>query len=112
MAEQIAADHLSGIGYRIIERNFECRIGEIDIIARHGEDLVFVEVRSRQSSASLDPVFSVNRRKQTKIAQVAQVYLDRHCRKVSSCRFDVVLVTVGPPPEVEVIRDAFGVESV
>ena len=109
-AEQLAADYLSERGYEVIARNFECRLGEIDIIAREGKDLVFIEVRSRHSVNALNPVFSVNIRKQKKIAQVAQVYLDRHYREVPACRFDVVLVTVGPPSEVEVIQDAFGVE--
>jgi putative endonuclease len=109
-AEQLAADYLSGRGYEVIERNFECRLGEIDIIAREGKDLVFIEVRSRHSVDALNPVFSVNVRKQKKIAQVAQVYLDRHYRQDPACRFDVVLVTVGPPPEIELIRDAFGIE--
>lgn len=106
----MAADYLIGRGYKIIERNFVCRLGEIDIIARDGEYLVFAEVRSRHSATALDPAFSVNRRKQRKIAQVAQIYLSKHYRTDPPCRFDVVLVTVGPPAEVELIPDAFGVE--
>jgi putative endonuclease len=106
----LAADYLIVRGYKIIERNFICSLGEIDIIAREGEDLVFIEVRSRHSAVGLDPAFSVNRRKQRKIIQVAQVYLDKHYRADPPCRFDVVLVTVGPPAEVELIPDAFGVE--
>jgi len=107
-AERIAAEHLAGHGYKIIRRNFECAIGEIDIVALEGEYLVFIEVRSRHSAEGLSPAFSVNKRKQRKIAQVAEIFLEKYYSEIPPCRFDVVLVTLGPPPEVEVIRDAFG----
>jgi putative endonuclease len=107
LAEQIACDHLQESGYRIVERNFHCKLGEIDIIARDGEELVFVEVRSKHSSATIDPVFSVNRSKQKRIAKAAQVYLDRHYQTPPYCRFDVVIVTMGKPPVVDVIPNAF-----
>jgi putative endonuclease len=110
-AEELAARHLKDIGYRILETNFECSLGEIDIIAHQGSDLVFIEVRSRSSASSLNPVVSINRRKRNKVVQVAQAYLDKHYRQPPPCRFDVVLVTVGPPTEIEVIPDAFGAES-
>lgn len=72
---------------------------------------MFIEVRSRHSSTAQDPVFSVNKRKRDKIIQVAQIYLSRRYSQEPPCRFDVVLVTVGPPPEVEIIKDAFLIES-
>ncbi|WP_157212109.1 YraN family protein [Desulfomonile tiedjei] len=109
-AEVLAAKHLQDIGYRILETNFECSLGEIDIIARQGSDLVFIEVRSRSLASSLSPVVSINRRKRNKVVQVAQAYLDRRYRQPPPCRFDVVLVTVGPPTEIEVIPDAFGAQ--
>jgi putative endonuclease len=108
-AEGIAADHLAGLGYRVVERNFTCRVGEIDIVARQGGDLVFVEVRSRHSSEALDPVYSIDRRKQMKIIRAAQVYLSRLHGPPPSARFDVVLVTLDNPPIIEVITDAFNV---
>jgi putative endonuclease len=107
LAEQIAADYLSKLGYRIIERNFACKVGEIDIIARHKGDLVFVEVRSRHSASALNPVYSVDRMKQSKIIRSAAVYLDRHFDQVPPSRFDVVLVTFGNRPDVELIPNAF-----
>lgn len=109
VAENIAADFLTRNGYRIVERNFRCKLGEIDIIARHGDELVFVEVRSRNSSLSRDPIYSVNRGKQQKIIRAAQVYLSR-CRSAQAARFDVVLVTVGSKPQVTLIPDAFQTE--
>ena len=108
-AEKIAADYLTQQGYTIVERNFTCRVGEIDIIARHGGDLVFVEVRSRHSRKALDPVYSVNHHKQRKIIRTAEVYLGRESGTPPAARFDVVLVTLGNPPIIEVIPDAFAV---
>ena len=78
LAEQVAADHLEAHGYRIVEKNFTCRLGEIDIIAHHLGELVFVEVRSRGSASSLNPVFSVDRQKQKRIIRAAEVYLGKH----------------------------------
>lgn len=106
--EDIAVEYLIAAGYRIIERNFRCKLGEIDIIADQGGELVFVEVRSRQSDATFDPAYSVNRRKQQKIVKAAQVYLSRRYSRMPAARFDVVLVDVGREPAVEIIRDAFG----
>lgn len=106
-AEQLAADYLVKRGYRIITRNFSCKLGEIDIIARHEGELVFVEVRSRHSPSALNPVHSVDHRKQSRIVKSAAVYLERHFDQIPASRFDVVLVTFGERPEVEVIPNAF-----
>jgi putative endonuclease len=106
-AEQIAVDYLVENGYRIVERNFLCRLGEIDIIARHGDELVFVEVRSGKRSLAFDPVFSVDRKKQEKLIRTAQVYLSKRFRTEPASRFDVVLVTLGEAPQVELIPNAF-----
>jgi putative endonuclease len=111
LAEQIAADHLEAHGYRIVEKNFTCRLGEIDIIAQHLGELVFVEVRSRGSASSLNPVFSVDRQKQKRIIRAAEVYLGKRYREVPpASRFDVVIVTLGEPPVVEIIQDAFSTD--
>jgi putative endonuclease len=110
LAEQVAVDYLINQGYRIVERNFLCKLGEIDIIARHNGDLVFVEVRSGKRTPTFDPIFSVDRKKQTKIIRAAQVYLDKHFRTEPTSRFDVVLVTLDDPPRVEIIPDAFNLD--
>jgi len=107
IAEDVAADYLIANGYRIVARNFSCKLGEIDIVALHNHDLVFVEVRSRGSASTLDPIFSINRKKQTKIVRAAEVYVDKHFKKEPPSRFDVVLVTMDDPPLVEHICDAF-----
>jgi len=107
LAEQIAVDHLLSRGYRVVERNFSCKLGEIDIIANHGGELIFVEVRSRKSQRTLDPIYSVNRSKQQRIVRAAQVYLDRRFPSPPPSRFDVVLVTIGTEAQVEIIPNAF-----
>ena len=109
-AEQIACNHLAKNGYRIITRNFNCRVGEIDIIAQNGEDLVFVEVRSWHSSAIVNPLDTISRRKQKRVIRAAEVYLTKHVRLPVPARFDVAIVKFGTPPHVELIQNAFGLE--
>ena len=87
------------------------KLGEIDIIARHEGDVVFVEVRSRHSASALNPAYSVDRHKQSKIIRSAAVYLDRHFDRMPTSRFDVVLVTFGERPEVELIPNAFPADA-
>lgn len=112
-AEQIAVEHLCRLGYRIVERNFSCKPGEVDIIAAHDGELVFVEVRSRHSSQALNPVYTLGPRKQKRIIRAAQVYLSSHrFKETLPARFDVVLVTLDDPPFVEVLRDAFSIECI
>jgi putative endonuclease len=109
-AEQIACDHLATRGYRIITRNFNCRVGEIDIIAQNGEDLVFVEVRSWNSSATVNPVHTISRRKQERVIRAAEYYLAKHVSRPVPARFDVAIVKLGASPNVELIQNAFGLE--
>jgi putative endonuclease len=109
-AEQVACNHLAKNGYRIITRNFNCRVGEIDIIAQNGEDLVFVEVRSWNSSATVNPLDTISRRKQERVIRAAEVYLTKHVRVPVPARFDVAIVKLGTPPQVELIQNAFGLE--
>ncbi len=106
-AEQIAAKYLADQGYEILERNFRCKVGEIDVIARHRGELAFVEVRSRHSAGALDPIHSIDRKKQRKIIRTAEVYLSRHFQTPPFCRFDVLIVTLGNPPSMELVPNAF-----
>jgi len=108
MGEEIAAKHLVGVGYEILERNFRCPLGEMDIVARDHETMVFVEVRSRRTDNYGSPLESVGFTKQKKISRVAEYYLNRHGLQQVKARFDVVAVKLSPSrPEVELIRDAF-----
>ncbi len=91
--EQIAADYLTENGYQIVERNFRNRFGEIDIIAKDEEYLVFVEVKFRGSQSCGTPVEAVDFRKQRIITKVAWYYLLTHGgNEWTPCRFDVLSI--------------------
>jgi len=110
IGENIAARYLQSQGYAILERNYRTDIGEIDIVARHGEDLVFVEVKSRTPSESFAPSESVTQAKRVKLVKLAQLYVATRTRKDERCRFDVVEVTLsesGSPMNVRLIPGAF-----
>jgi len=102
--ERLAAEKLTGRGYRILERNFRCRYGEIDQIAEDGQDLVFVEVKTRRGYAYGLPEEAVTSRKQQKIVQVASYYLDLHECSDRSWRVDVVAVQLSSRGLFEEIR--------
>ena len=87
--ETRATVELERLGYRILEKNFRCRIGEIDIIALHKGYLVFIEVKYRKNSKAGYAAEAVNWKKQQVISRVADYYIRTHCKKFPSCRFDV-----------------------
>jgi len=88
--EEMAAAFLKKRGYSILEQNYRCKSGEIDIIARDGSYLVFVEVKYRASHAAGYAVEAVDKRKAAKIRHVAEVYLYTHrYAETTPCRFDV-----------------------
>lgn len=92
--EQFACKWLEQRGYRIVERNFRCRSGEIDIVAREGGYLVFVEVKYRRSGESGLPQEAVDWRKQRAISRVALYYLHRFgYQETTPVRFDVVALS-------------------
>lgn len=102
--EDLAVAELRRRGYRIVERNYRCKRGEIDIIAREGSALVFVEVRSRADGNQGSAVETVTAAKQGKVARVAATYLAERQPVFDECRFDVVGITGGA---ITVIKDAF-----
>jgi putative endonuclease len=106
--EELAAAYLVETGYRIIERNYRCCFGEIDIVAWEGETLVFAEVKSRRTEAYGAPQLSVGREKQDKISRIALNYLSEKHLHHHPARFDVVAVKLLPAGiSIELIRDAF-----
>ena len=103
--EQQAARYLEEQGYRILERNYRCKLGEIDLIAGEGGYLVFVEVKYRTDEHTGYGFESVDVKKQRRIARAASWYLyERHIREEQPCRFDVVSFL---GEDVTLIRDAF-----
>jgi putative endonuclease len=104
-AEQLAATYLRDKGLAVIESRYRCRWGEIDLILRDRDTVVFAEVRLRHSKTFGGAAYSVDRRKQARIIATARHYLAG--TKEAACRFDVVLLDRVEPPRIEWIRDAF-----
>lgn len=107
--EEIAGEFLVKSGYVIVTRNYRCKLGEIDIIARDGEFLVFIEVKTRTGSSCGSPAAAVTVRKQRQISKAAQCYLAEHRLFEAPARFDVVAILVdnGGNHLIELIPDAF-----
>lgn len=103
-AEVIAVEHLRSHGYAIVERNYRCNLGELDIVATEGDVMVFVEVRSRANVEHGGAIESVNRRKQSKVRSVAEVYLQHRRPPHDEFRFDVVAID---GDEIDLYRDAW-----
>lgn len=102
-AEQLAADYLEGLGYRIVERNWRCRTGELDLIAWQGDILVIVEVRSRSSRTEGfgTPAESVTPRKIKQVRDTAAVYLHHSSKSNAPIRFDMIGIVLRPDGEAE-----------
>ncbi len=99
--EEIAAGYLRQQGYTILARNWRCPAGEVDIVAREGETLAFVEVRTRRAGSRLGtPEESVTPRKQARMVEVAQTYLQEAGLGDVAWRLDVVAIEVGGRGEV------------
>jgi putative endonuclease len=107
--EDLACAELCRRGYAILDRRFRTRDGEIDIVARDGAVLVFVEVKTRRSLRFGLPRAAVTLRKQHRMARMAAAYLARRHPRAWSCRFDVVEITLDRDgaPRIEVLRSAF-----
>jgi putative endonuclease len=106
--EELALAQLKALKYRILERNFKCFLGEIDIIAREKNTLVFIEVKTRATRDFGGPAAAVHERKQRQLSKVALLYLNQKKLFNVPARFDVVAVELIPPsPRIEIIRNAF-----
>jgi len=106
--ENVALRALESMGYRCITRNYRCPLGEIDIVARDGDTLVFIEIKTRKGKSLGYAKEAVDSRKQRRISMVALAYMKaNHCCDVKS-RFDVVAVHLANgKEEVEIIKNAF-----
>ncbi|HEC18926.1 MAG TPA: YraN family protein [Gammaproteobacteria bacterium] len=108
-AEDLACDYLQRHGLRLIQRNYRCRRGEIDLVMRHRQHTVFVEVRYRRSNRFGSAAESVDARKQAKLLAAAEHYLQHNPKAArGACRFDVVaLSTENNQAQIHWIENAF-----
>jgi putative endonuclease len=103
-AEARAADYLQRKGYRVVDRNWTCRGGEIDLVCTDGDTLVFVEVRARTSTRHGTPLETVVDGKRRRLIRAAELYLHRKSWWDRACRFDVIAVA---GDAIEHVEDAF-----
>ena len=106
--EERAAGFLQAQGYRIIERNWRCSLGELDLIAWEGECLAFIEVRTRRGRAYGTPEESITTRKRAKLIALSQTYMQEHPHLRCNWRIDVVAVELrrASLPRINLIRNA------
>ena len=93
--ERVAKGHLERQGYKILETNFRCSVGEIDIVARDGDCLVFVEVRTRRGGEFGTPEESITLAKKAKLIEIAQYYIQEHQDSSSLWRIDIMAIEIG-----------------
>jgi len=107
--EKIAANFLRKQGYRIIEKNYHSRLGEIDIVAKEDESIVFVEVKTRRSTDFGLPEEALSYDKRRRLSKLALGYLAHRRIKDTNCRFDVVsiLMDTNKVKHVKLIKNAF-----
>jgi putative endonuclease len=105
-AEKLAATFLAYHGLKLVAQNYHCRFGEIDLIMKDGQSLVFIEVRLRSNSQFGSAAASITPQKQQKLSLTAQHYLQQSNDK-SACRFDVILMQKLDISAIEWIKNAF-----
>jgi len=107
LGEELAAQYLLGKGYEVLERNWRNKHKEIDIIAKNGEELVIVEVKTRQNDDYGEPDLAVTKAKQTKLIYAANAYIFDHSLDCNT-RFDIIsIVFKEGEPIIDHIVDAF-----
>ncbi len=110
IGESAAAEYLKAHGYKILAQNYRFRRGEIDLIARQGKRIIFVEVKTRRSLKFGLPQHAVTLKKQRQISKIALAYLQTQNLMNVPCRFDVIAIQLSPQLEVlqlEQIQSAF-----
>ena len=106
--EVLAATGLERLGYRILQRRYRSRFGEIDLIAEDAGTVVFIEVKTKTDSRFGDPAEMVTAQKQRRLVSMAEEYATGHALHATPCRFDVVAIDASvQPPRVTVYKDAF-----
>jgi putative endonuclease len=106
--EEAAVQYLLQQGYRILQRNYRCRFGEIDLIAREGKTLAFIEVKTRRSQRFGPASSAVTLEKQRHLIKASQVYMAQMGKSDELCRFDVVTIEMDACRiHIELIKNAF-----
>jgi putative endonuclease len=106
--EDLARLELERLGYQILDRRYRSRFGEIDLIARDGPTVVFVEVKTKTDSRFGDPAEMVTVQKQRRLVSMAEEYVSGHALHATPCRFDVVAVDASVvPARITLYKDAF-----
>lgn len=107
MGENLACAELARLGYAILATGYRTRFGEIDIVARHEGVTVFVEVKTRTAGDFGGGIEAVTPQKQRRISRMAIDFVQRQGLHDTPCRFDIVVVEVGPPVQIDVFENAF-----
>lgn len=106
--EELAEKYLSKLGYEILERNYRSRFGELDLVARHQNVIIFVEVKTRTTIRQGLPCEAVNKEKQHRIRRMARYYLMTTGQSEEACRMDVIeIILQGKGTLIRQITDAF-----
>jgi len=107
--EKLAEQHLEARGYRLIERNWRCRHGEIDLVMRGGASIVFVEVKTRTSTAFGHPLEAITPQKLARLRRLAGLWRDAHPEERGRSRIDAVAVLAprDEPPTIEHLAGVF-----
>jgi putative endonuclease len=100
--EALAAQHLVEHGMVVLDRNWRCAAGEIDLVLRDGDTLVFAEVKTRSSHAFGSPLEGVDARKAARLRRLAALWLEAHHLRVRDTRIDLVGVLHAPPGHIEI----------
>ena len=104
--EQLALQYLQRQGLQLIQQNYHCKAGEIDLVMRDGASLIFVEVKYRASSAFGGAVAAVTYSKQLKLLRTSRWYLQQHRLSEQACRLDVLAIEGQPPYQYQWIKNA------
>lgn len=109
LGERLAARFLRKQGYRLLQANYRTRTGEVDLIARDGEEIVFIEVKTRSSPSRGSPAETVNPAKRRRLIRAAREFANRYRLRERTLRFDVLAVLVPPDgePSITHFKDAF-----
>lgn len=108
LGERLAREEIRKLGYKEVARNYRCPLGEVDLIARDRDTLVFIEIKTRSGGPPGYAKEAVDRRKQRQLSKAALFYMKEQGVADERARFDVVAVSFrGGEPEIELIRNAF-----